>query len=81
MRNWDKLTSREFEVAYLTAHAHRHESIANQLDISISTVTRHVTNICNKIRVNTSLEICSYFWQDKVENILTVEVITVRRVM
>ncbi len=45
------LTRREREVLQLMALGHRNGEIANQLDVALDTVKRHVANICKKFQV------------------------------
>lgn len=46
-----ELTDREFEVLELIAKAHNNQEIAENLHISIKTVSNHISNIFNKLQV------------------------------
>lgn len=61
---WRAITKQEWLVIKLLVDAHNHESISNQLGVSIQTVKRHVFNICAKMRVNTSLQLVCKFYQE-----------------
>jgi ATP/maltotriose-dependent transcriptional regulator MalT len=51
------LTNRELEVVDLICDGHSNDSIASQFVISTETVKRHMTNICQKLHVNSRLEV------------------------
>lgn len=57
------LTERETTVVLLSADGHRAESVANQLDISIDTVKRHLRNVMLKLHVNSTVEIVSWYYK------------------
>jgi DNA-binding NarL/FixJ family response regulator len=46
-----ELTDREFEVLELIAKAHNNQEIAENLHISIKTVSNHISNVFNKLQV------------------------------
>jgi DNA-binding CsgD family transcriptional regulator len=47
-----ELTSREFEVLELIAQAYNNHEIAKKLNISIKTVSNHISNIFSKLQVS-----------------------------
>lgn len=51
------LTQREVEVARLVAMGQPYKEIADQLNISVKTVSRHVTNIFSKMSVSNRVEL------------------------
>jgi DNA-binding NarL/FixJ family response regulator len=51
------LTDRENEVVDLICDGHSNGSIGRQFEISEETVKRHMTNICQKLHVNSRLEV------------------------
>ena len=63
-KRWTKLTRQEWKVVELVADGHNHESIANQLDIKVSTVKRHLGNIFRKLEVSTTLEVACEFYKE-----------------
>jgi class 3 adenylate cyclase/DNA-binding CsgD family transcriptional regulator len=56
----DRLSAREVEVLRLIARGRTNQEIANELVISLNTVTRHVSNIFDKTSVNNRAEAASY---------------------
>ena len=58
-----ELTSREKEVLALIAKGHDNRKIADCLTISEGTVKNHVSNIYDKIRVNSRAEAVAWAWQ------------------
>ncbi len=60
-RESDPLTPREREVLQLIAEGKSNQEIANQLQISIGTVKKHVTNILDKIHLRSRVEAALYW--------------------
>jgi len=58
-----ELTSREKEVLTLIAKGHDNQKIAKKLTISEGTVKNHVSNIYDKIAVNSRAEAVAWAWQ------------------
>jgi two-component system response regulator DegU len=58
-----ELTTRENEVLGLIAKGHDNRKIADFLTISEGTVKNHVSNIYDKIRVNSRAEAVAWAWQ------------------
>jgi len=58
-----ELTSREKEVLTLIAKGHDNQKIAKNLTISEGTVKNHVSNIYDKIAVNSRAEAVAWAWQ------------------
>jgi DNA-binding CsgD family transcriptional regulator/tetratricopeptide (TPR) repeat protein len=56
----DGLTQREVEVLRLVAQAKTNQEIADELFISLRTVTTHVTSILNKINASNRIEAATY---------------------
>lgn len=57
------LTSRELEVLQLVASGKTNKAIANELFISVRTVDRHVSNIFNKLGVNSRTAATSFAYE------------------
>lgn len=57
------LTPREFEVVLLFAEGHNGESIGHQLGISVETVKRHTSNICEELGFNSRHEIICWYYK------------------
>lgn len=57
------LTSRELEVARLTAHGRTNQEIAADLFISLSTVKTHVARIQERLLVRNRVEIAAALWR------------------
>jgi len=55
-KNVELLTSREKEILHLLAKGQMNKEVANQLEISIGTVRKHIQNIYEKLHVNTRVE-------------------------
>ena len=47
-----ELTTREYEVLELIAQAYKNHEIAQRLNISIKTVSNHISNIFSKLQVS-----------------------------
>jgi two-component system response regulator DegU len=60
-----ELTSREKEVLCLIARGHDNQKIAEALSISEGTVKNHVSNIYDKIGVNSRAEAVAWAWQHR----------------
>jgi two-component system response regulator NreC len=54
------LTEREREILTHIAEDSTNQAIANQLDISVSTVERHRENIMHKLNLHTRTELVKY---------------------
>ncbi len=61
----DPLTSRECEVLQLLAEGKTNQEIANQLQISVGTVKKHVTNILDKMHLRSRVEAALYWRSHK----------------
>ena len=61
--NADGLTPREQEVLLLVAQGKNNSEIAEELFISLNTVTRHMTNIFSKTSTNNRVEAAVYATQ------------------
>ncbi|HWW52243.1 MAG TPA: response regulator transcription factor, partial [Acidimicrobiales bacterium] len=59
------LTEREIEVLCLIAQGHPNKQIAAQLDLSTKTVSRHLTNIFNKIGVTSRTAATAFAFQHR----------------
>ncbi|MGQ9500440.1 MAG: LuxR C-terminal-related transcriptional regulator [Anaerolineae bacterium] len=66
-REIDPLTPREREVLQLIAEGKSNQEIAIQLQISLGTVKKHVTNILDKIHMRSRVEAALY-WRTQLEN-------------
>jgi len=55
-----QLTDRELEVLKLVAEGHRQKEIADQLNLSVKTITAHVTNISNKTGIKGIAKLTKY---------------------
>lgn len=51
VKTFPELTNREHEILELIARGHNNQEIANQLHITVKTVSNHISNIYNKLRV------------------------------
>lgn len=58
-----QLTKRQCEIVLLAADGHNRESIAHQLGISLETVIRHLSNIFEKMHVNSQREVVSWYYR------------------
>lgn len=56
----DNLTSREIEVLALVASGLSSRDIARELDLSVRTVERHISNIYSKLDVNSRVQAAAY---------------------
>jgi len=59
------LTERELEVLRLLARGYSNQQIAEALSISEGTVKNHVTNVYDKLQVNTRAEAVCWAWQHR----------------
>ena len=61
-----KITTREREVLELSCAGYKGKSIADQLNISIKTVEKHIANLRTKLGVNTAAEMAMAYtrWKD-----------------
>ncbi|MFE7456982.1 MULTISPECIES: LuxR C-terminal-related transcriptional regulator [unclassified Streptomyces] len=57
------LTERELDVARLVARGRTNQEVTDELDISLSTVKTHLTNIQGKLRVRNRVEIAAWIWE------------------
>jgi len=55
-----QLTHREKQVLKLVAEGHRQKEIADQLKLSVKTITAHVTNISNKTGIKGIAKLTKY---------------------
>lgn len=63
--NVDPLTPREREVLQLIADGKTNQEIANQLQISLGTVKKHITNIFDKLHLRSRVEAALYWRSHK----------------
>jgi len=59
------LTPREREVLQLIAEGKSNQEIANQLQISLGTVKKHVTNMLEKMHLRSRVEAASLYWRTR----------------
>ena len=61
-----KITAREREVLELSCAGYKGKAIADQLNISIKTVEKHIANLRSKLQVNTAAEMAMAYtrWKD-----------------
>lgn len=59
--NWRKLTPRQQEVAALICRGYTNRKIAQQLNISVSTVKTHIRSILPKFGLNSKDQLQQYF--------------------
>lgn len=65
IRNGRNLTSREYEVLALIAKGSNNHEIAKSLNISLSTVQFHVSNILQKLQVRNRIEAAAFAVRNK----------------
>jgi NarL family two-component system response regulator LiaR len=70
IRNGRNLTSREYEVLALIAKGWNNHEIAKSLNISLSTVQFHVSNILQKLQVRNRIEAAAFAVRNKLVGIV-----------
>jgi ATP/maltotriose-dependent transcriptional regulator MalT len=58
-----EFTQREWQIVGLIADGHGNESIGSRLGISVETVKKNLSNLYPKLKVNTRLEVCVWFYK------------------
>ena len=67
------LSKKEYEILKHIAYGKMDKEIAQKLHISISTVRSHISNIFEKLELNTRTQLVTYFLNEKIKYILKVK--------